>query len=129
MEKVVNTYSRPVHLDLTKMKFPPMAIISIMHRISGVLLFLLLPFVLYLLHTSLQSQDSFTQLQLFVALPFIKFLMWMLICAVCFHFLAGIRHMLMDCGLAESLQTARVTAYFIIFLEIFAMIFVGVWLW
>lgn len=129
MEKVVNTHSRPVHLDLTKMKFPPMAIISIMHRISGVLLFLLLPFVLYLLHASLQSQGSFLQLQLFVALPFVKLLMWVLICAVCLHFLAGIRHMLMDCGLGESLQIARVTAYLIIALEIVAMIFVGVWLW
>ncbi|MCX7124830.1 MAG: succinate dehydrogenase, cytochrome b556 subunit, partial [Gammaproteobacteria bacterium] len=99
--------SRPVHLDLTKMKFPPMAIISIMHRVSGVLLFLLLPFVLYLLHNSLHSPESFMLLQQSLTSPVMSFLVWVLICAVCFHFFAGIRHMLMDCGLGEHLKTAR----------------------
>ena len=111
------------------MQFPPMAIVSILHRISGVLLFLLLPFVLYLLRTSLHSQDSFTQLQQWMTQPVVSFFLWVLICAVCFHFLAGIRHMLMDCGLAEHLETARFTAYFIMALEVVAMIGVGVWLW
>jgi len=127
MEKTVTT-PRPVHLDLTKMKFPPMAIVSIMHRISGVLLFLLLPFVLYLLHTSLQSQESFTQLLSFTALPLTKFLVWILISAASFHFFAGVRHMIMDCGFGEQLKTAKITAYFIFILEIIAMIFAGVWL-
>lgn len=126
----MNTHSsRPVHLDLTRMKFPPMAIISIMHRISGVLLFLLLPFILYLLHASLESQVDFSQLHHFTAEPIVKFLMWILVSAICFHFLAGIRHMLMDCGLAEDLKIARITAYFIMTLEVVAMIFIGVWLW
>jgi succinate dehydrogenase / fumarate reductase, cytochrome b subunit len=129
MENTVNTSSRPMHLDLTRMKFPPMAIVSVMHRISGVLLFLLLPFMLYLLHTSLQSQDSFEQLHHFMALPSVSFFLWVLVCAVSFHFLAGVRHMLMDCGLGESLQAGRVTAYLIIVLEVIVMIFSGVWLW
>ena len=125
----MNTKTRPVHLDLTRMKFPPMAIVSIMHRLSGVLLFLLLPFILYLLHASLYSQTDFSHLQLFMAAPTVKFFLWVLVSAVSFHFLAGIRHMLMDCGLAEGLRAARATAYLIMTLEVVAMVFAGVWLW
>lgn len=129
MEKQVNTSSRPINLDLTGMKFPPMAIISIMHRVSGVLLFLLLPFVLYLLHQSLHSQESFALLQQTLSSFVMKFFVWVLISAVCFHFFAGIRHMLMDCGLGESVKTARLTAYFIMVLEVIVMLLIGVWLW
>lgn len=129
MEKIVKTKSRPVHLDLTRMKFPPMAIVSIMHRITGVLLFLLLPLALYLLHHSLQSQESFAQLHLFVKMPLIQFLLWVLLSAVGFHLLAGIRHMLMDYGFGEKLTTARMSAYLLMILEVIVMVAAGVWLW
>lgn len=124
----MNTKSRPVHLDLIRMKFPIMAIVSVMHRASGVLLFLLLPLLFYLLHTSLQSEVTFTQLQVTLAMPEMKFLLWVLFSAVAFHFFAGIRHMLMDCGVAEALEKARVTACLVICLEVIVMIVVGVWL-
>lgn len=106
-----------------------MAIVSIMHRISGVLLFLLLPLALYLLHASLKSQVSFAELHAFVAMPIVKFLLWMLVSAVSFHLFAGIRHMLMDCGLGEQVKSARMTAYLIIALEVVAVVLAGVWLW
>ncbi|MCX7120792.1 MAG: succinate dehydrogenase, cytochrome b556 subunit [Gammaproteobacteria bacterium] len=125
----MTTSSRPINLDLTRMKFPPMAIISIMHRLSGVLLFLLLPLVLYLLQQSLRSPESFMILQQTLSSFAMKFSLWVLVSAVCFHFFAGIRHMAMDCGLAEGLQTARLTAYFIMVLEVIVMILIGVWLW
>ncbi|MDP1575052.1 MAG: succinate dehydrogenase, cytochrome b556 subunit [Coxiellaceae bacterium] len=125
----MNAKSRPIHLNLMKMKFPPMAIVSIMHRISGVLLFLLLPLALYLLHASLKSQVSFAELHAFVAMPIVKFLLWMLVSAVSFHLFAGIRHMLMDCGLGEQVKSARMTAYLIIALEVVAVVLAGVWLW
>lgn len=121
--------SRPVHLDLTRMKFPPMAIVSVMHRISGVVLFLLLPLVLYMLHTSLQSGADFSSLYYLTAMTSMKILLWILISAVSFHFFAGIRHMAMDCGFAESLKAGRISAYVIFGLEIIAMILAGVWLW
>jgi succinate dehydrogenase / fumarate reductase cytochrome b subunit len=128
MEKPVNT-NRPVHLNLFRMKFPPMAILSILHRISGVVLFLLLPLGLYLLHHSLQSQVSFAQLHAFVAMPIIRFLLWMMVSAAALHLFAGIRHMVMDCGLGESVKAGRVTAYLVLFLAVMAMIAAGVWLW
>src|SRR3990167_8893860 len=120
---------RPVHLDLTRIKFPPMAIVSIMHRISGVVLFLLLPFALYLMHQSLLSPDSFQALQTAMNDVVMKLLLWVLISAATFHFLAGIRHMVMDCGITESLDAARLTAFLVMALEVVAMFLVGVWLW
>lgn len=106
-----------------------MAIVSIMHRISGVLLFLFLPFILYLLSHAIASQNSFDALQSLIAIPFVKFLVWALISASFFHLVAGIRHMMMDCGFAESLHAARRTAYGLMALEVIAMVLVGVWLW
>lgn len=124
----MNTKSRPVHLDLTRMKFPPMAIVSILHRLSGVVLFLLLPFAIYMLHASLFSEASFTGLQQMLLAPEWRFLMWVLLSAVGYHFLAGVRHMLMDCGIAESLCHARLTAYVLIVLQVIVMLLLGVWL-
>ena len=121
--------SRPVNLNLARMKFPPMAIISIMHRISGVFLFLLLPLALYMLHASLHSQESFDQLRESLATPVMSAMVWVLLSAVTFHFLAGLRHMLMDCGLGEHLNAAKITAYLIMLLEVIAMVLIGVWLW
>lgn len=129
MEKHVKTQQRPVHLDLTRMKFPIMAIVSGLHRITGVLLFLLLPLALYLLHHSLQSQVSFAQLHAFVKMPVINFLIWLMLSAVGYHLLAGIRHMLMDCGFGEQLKSARVTSYCLILLAIIIAIAAGVWIW
>lgn len=128
MEKPVNT-TRPVYLNLFRMKFPPMAILSILHRISGVVLFLLLPLALYLLHHSLQSQVSFSQLHAFVAMPVVRFLLWVLVCAAGLHLFAGIRHMMMDLGFGEKLTIARITSYLILTLEVVVMIAAGVWLW
>ncbi len=121
---------RPIFLNLFKMKFPPMAILSIMHRVSGVLLFLLLPFALYLLDCSLRTEQSFAQLAVALATPGIMMLLlWVLISASAFHLLAGIRHLIMDCGVGEHLNTARRSAYLVMALEVVVMILSGVWLW
>lgn len=121
--------SRPMHLDLTRMTFPPMAVVSILHRLSGVVLFLLLPLALYLLHNSLHSQADFNVLKKQLLSPGLYFCVWLLTSAVCFHFFAGIRHMLMDCGMGEHLHVARVTAYAIIVLGAITACLIGVWLW
>ena len=128
-EYIVDTKKRPVFLDLTKMRFPPTAIVSILHRVSGVLLFLLLPFALHLLHCSLVSEDSFETLQQWLQQPLPAFALWVMLCAAGFHLLAGIRHMLMDCGLGEGLCAAKFSAYLLIALEVVVMVLAGVWLW
>ena len=120
---------RPVNLDLTTMKFPPMAIASILHRISGILLFLLLPLILYLLRLSLHSAESFAYLQGLIENPFMKLALWAFCASLSYHLLAGIRHILMDFGLGEHLHSGRNSALFIIILSIILTILLGFWIW
>ena len=119
----------PIFLDLTKIRFPVTAIVSIFHRITGIVLFLFVPFLLYLLHASLASEQSFLHIQQLVKEPGIAVLIWIMLSATCYHLIAGIRHLLMDCGLWEHLRQARVTAYITFSLTIVCMILLGVWLW
>ncbi len=75
-KKLIVNKKRPINLDLSSLKFPPMAIASILHRISGVLIFLLFPFVLFILGCSLQSEESFVQAKTMLANPFYKLMLW-----------------------------------------------------
>lgn len=120
---------RPVFLDIPKMRFPITAMISICHRISGVLLFLFVPLAIYLLSASIASPQSFQALKLWLHNPGIGFLIWMMLSATSFHLFAGIRHLLMDCGLFEHFNQAKMTAYTVILLTVVSMILIGVWVW
>ncbi len=120
---------RPMNLNLTTIHFPVMAIISVLHRISGILLFLLVPFALYLLHCSLISSASFAAVQVLLNDFLVRFFCWVMLSAAVFHLLAGIRHLLMDCGFFESLRSARIMAIFMIALSGAVIVLMGIWLW
>lgn len=120
------TKKRPINLDLTTLHYPPMAIVSILHRISGVLLFVLLPAVFYFLYSSLKSEASFLYLQQNIT---IKFFWWVFLSALSFHFVAGIRHFIMDVGYAEEVTVARKTAQSILIAAFIFIILLGVWIW
>jgi succinate dehydrogenase / fumarate reductase cytochrome b subunit len=120
---------RPVNLDLTTMAFPPMAIVSILHRISGVMLFLLLPVMLYWLSVSLRDVSAFTDVQLWLANPYYKAVLWLFLASAWFHLIAGIRHMVMDLGVGESLCAGRSTAMTILVLGVLGAVVLGIWIW
>ena len=122
-------HHRPVNLDLGSLKFPPMAIASILHRISGLVLFILLPIMMYFLSESLHSLLSFDNLQLLLSKPSIKLLLWGFSAAMIYHLLAGFRHILMDIGFGEQLATARRSAIALIALAILLTLCLGVWIW
>lgn len=120
---------RPVNLDLFTIKFPITAIISILHRISGVLLFLLIPFVLWMLSVSLSDPIRFTELQLLMKSPLVKLVLWGLLAALIYHLIAGIRHIVMDMGFGEELTTARLSARGVIVMAVVLILLAGIWLW
>lgn len=122
-------HQRPVNLDLGSLKFPPMAIASILHRISGLVLFLLLPIMMYFLSVSLQSSVSFDNLQTLLTNVYCKVILWAFTAALVYHVLAGFRHVFMDLGFGEHLVTARRSAIILIALAIVLTIFLGVWIW
>lgn len=120
---------RPVNLNLFTLSYPPMAIASILHRLSGILLFVLLPFIFYIWHLSLESQDSFNHLQAMFSCHFFKLALWAFGAALIYHLLAGIRHLCCDLGWGEHLSTARWTATGVIGLAVVLSIFLGILLW
>jgi succinate dehydrogenase / fumarate reductase cytochrome b subunit len=97
---------RNIHVtDLASYRLPPAGFVSILHRISGLLMFLLLPFIIWMFDTSVTSEISYdTFTGLFTAgcadgkVPgwFFKLLAWALIWAYLHHFIAGVRHLIMD---------------------------------
>lgn len=119
---------RPVNLALTKFHFPPMAIVSIGHRISGVVLFLLLPLMIYLLSSSLGSPQHFADTVSLLQRGDMRVVMWIALCATLFHLIAGVRHLIMDFGFGESLVAARISAYTVFVVALILFSLSGVWL-
>lgn len=102
--------TRPVFLNLLKIKLPLMGLVSIAHRITGVLLFLSIPVLLTLLGLSLSSAAGFAQsVTLIQTLPF-KLFALLVLWAFLHHLLAGIRYLLIDLDLGVDLPQARTSA-------------------
>src|SRR5471032_3284534 len=88
---------RNIHVtELSNYRLPLAGIVSILHRISGFLMFALLPFVLYLLEQSLRSEISFAYYQGIISYPLVKLVILALVWGYMQHFCAGVRHLFMD---------------------------------
>lgn len=120
---------RPINLDLTTIKFPLNAIASILHRVSGVILFLLVPFLLWVLDNSLFSENSFDTVQSYANLWIVKLLVWLCSFALIYHLLAGIRHLLMDTGWGDTLDAAKRSARWVMVATVVVVVLLGIWLW
>ncbi|MBX9901751.1 MAG: succinate dehydrogenase, cytochrome b556 subunit [Burkholderiaceae bacterium] len=97
-------------IDATGYRLPLAGFVSILHRASGMLMFILLPFVLYLLEKSLTSEDTFSALKSLASLWFIKLVILALSWAYLHHFCAGIRHLLMDFHIGLDKDSGRKSA-------------------
>lgn len=117
------------NFDLFTIKYPLTAIISILHRLSGLFIFIFIPFLLWLLDRATGSSEGFNQIQSLLNQPMPKFLIWLILIALGYHLMAGIRHLLMDAGLGESLQSARLSAGITITITILWTLLTGIWLW
>lgn len=91
-------------------RLPLAGFVSILHRASGMLMFALLPFILYLLDNSLTSETSFAALQKLTTGVFVKLAILVLTWAYLHHFCAGIRHLLMDLHIGLDKDQARQSA-------------------
>ncbi len=120
---------RPKHLDLTKISLPVPGIVSILHRVSGVLLFLSLPMLLYLLQGSLSSSVAFEHYHTVVTHPLAKCLLLALLWAYLHHFCAGIRFLLLDIHQGIELATARATAKAVLIVSLGLTVILGIVLW
>lgn len=123
------TKTRPKYLDLTKIRQPLPAVVSILHRISGFGLFLFLPFLLYLLHSSLASPDSYVRFRAMFDNPLVKLVLLGLLWAWLHHFCAGIRHLFLDVDIGGELQQARQSSRVVLAVSLVLTVILGVFLW
>ncbi|PTD97141.1 succinate dehydrogenase, cytochrome b556 subunit [Pseudothauera lacus] len=128
MSEVTVRKQRPKHLAIHEIRLPLPGFVSILHRISGVGLFLLLPFLLYLFDLSL-SQDGFATFSEVVAHPLAKLILLGLLWAYLHHFCAGIRFLLLDLHKGIDLQPARNSARLVLIVSLALTAVIGVALW
>ena len=120
---------RPVNLDLTTFSFPITAIASILHRVAGVILFFGSFILLALLGQSLESEAGFADAVLLLENGFIAFIIWGVLSALAYHFVAGVKHLVMDMGHGETLESGALFAKASIGISIVLMILAGFWVW
>lgn len=121
----MNKRDAPVFLNLLQIRLPVTAIVSILHRLSGLLLFLVLPLLIYALQESLRSPESFAalagQLDAFLVKVILAILLW----GLCHHLFAGLRFLLLDVEVGIQRQQARNSAWLVNVLAIIVAISIG----
>jgi succinate dehydrogenase / fumarate reductase cytochrome b subunit len=121
---------RPVNLDLKTISFPITAIASILHRVSGVITFIVLGILLWLLSLSLSSEQGFAQAQAITDTFLVKFILWGILTALAYHVVGGVRHLLMDLGFGEeNLAVASRSARIAFAITIVLSLLAGVLVW
>jgi succinate dehydrogenase / fumarate reductase, cytochrome b subunit len=121
---------RPVYLDLLAIRQPMPAIVSILHRVSGALLFLVgVPLLLAGVQASLASADAYAAWKAAWSNPFAKLVLLGLAWAYVHHLLAGVRHLVQDVHIGLDLPVARqsATLVFVVALIITAAVAIRLW--
>ncbi len=120
---------RPVNLDLTTIRQPLAAISSILHRISGVIVFFGIAGLLCLLDVSLTSEDEFNAVQAAALSPVMRFLLWGVLSALAYHCVAGVKHLFLDVGVGESREGGPRGAQLVFVVSAILIVLLGVWIW
>ncbi|OEY67395.1 succinate dehydrogenase, cytochrome b556 subunit [Marinobacter sp. X15-166B] len=120
---------RPVNLDLGKFHFPLPALLSIVHRISGIILFVGVAFMLYGLDVSLSGEEGFSRMNDLLDSFLAKLITWGILSALLYHLVAGIKHLLLDMGIGEELESGRLAAKAALVVSIILIVLAGVWVW
>ena len=105
--------TRPKYLNLFQIKLPMPGIISIMHRVSGAVLFFALPVLLYIFQESLVSFGAFTELRNFFSNALVKLGVLGLFWGFFHHLCAGIRYLALDLDIGVELESARASSYWV----------------
>ena len=121
--------ARPKYLDLLQIRLPLPGLISIMHRVSGALLFLALPLLLCGLQQSLTSAESFTTLQTAFSHWGVKLVAIGLAWGYLHHLCAGLRHLALDLDIGTELAAARISSMFVLGVSLLSTVVVAALLW
>jgi succinate dehydrogenase / fumarate reductase cytochrome b subunit len=120
---------RPKYLNLFEIKLPLPGWVSILHRLSGAGLFLMLPVLIWLLSLSLGSPDSFETFKSVVGHPLVKLILLGLMWAYLHHFCMGIRILLLDMHIGIEKEQAWASAVAVLVVSLALTVLLGVKLW
>lgn len=120
---------RPKYLNLVRIKLPMPGVVSILHRASGALLFLAIPFCLLGLQATLASPASFEDARQALAHPLAKLVLIGLLWALLHHFFAGLRYLAMDLHCCLDLPQTRLSSLLVLAASLGLTLAVGAWLW
>jgi succinate dehydrogenase cytochrome b subunit len=120
---------RPKYLNLLEIKLPLPGWVSILHRVSGGGLFLMLPALIWLLGQSLGSPEDFETFKMVVGNPLVKLVLLGLMWAYLHHFCMGIRILLLDMHIGIEKAPARASAIAVLVVSLALTAILGVKLW
>ncbi|HUW35772.1 MAG TPA: succinate dehydrogenase, cytochrome b556 subunit [Rhodocyclaceae bacterium] len=123
------TKKRPKYLNLAEIRLPLAGFVSILHRVSGAGLFLMLPLLIYLLQLSLGTPQDLATLATVLHQPLLKLVLLGLLWAFLHHFCMGIRIVLLDLHVGVDLAAARTSALLVQVVSLLATVILGVKLW
>ena len=113
---------RPVYLNLLKIRLPLTGIVSFAHRITGVILFLSLPFAVYLLDLSIESEQSFAKVRQIFDQPVMLLVQILLLWSIAHHFFAGLRFLLIDAEIGVEKPQAKLGAWLVLLAEVLTLV-------
>ncbi len=111
------------------MRLPITAWASITHRASGVFIFAGMAVLLWALDASLASPESFASLQESLGNPLLKLLIWAVMSGLIYHALAGVRHLIMDMGIGETMAGGMLGVRIVVGLSVVLILLAGIWIW
>jgi succinate dehydrogenase / fumarate reductase cytochrome b subunit len=120
---------RPVNLDLNTISFPPAAVASILHRVTGVAMFFALLFVIYAWAASVASIEGYNSVNSMMEAWYGKVISIGTLSALSYHIIGGIRHVVMDMGYWEELDSGNNSARAAMVMWVVITIVLGVILW
>ena len=120
---------RPVNLDLGTIALPVTAKASILHRVSGVFLVAAVAVLLYVLDLSLSGEAGFARSVELLGSPMARLVIWAVLAGLIYHAVAGVKHLLMDLGVGETLEGGQTGARITFVVAGILIALAGVWVW
>ncbi len=120
--------NRPVNLDLFAIHLPITGLVSILHRVTGVLWVLLLPLALALLQRSLESEAGYAQVRALMSSTAARLASFLALWLFAQHFFSGVRHLFLDLDIGVSLKSARSSAVWTFIASVGVTLLAAAWL-
>ena len=118
---------RPVNLKITSL--PITAVVSITHRITGLVLFVGTGYLIYLLQLVLSSEEGFASAKQIMSGNIARIGLWLTLVALAYHVIAGVKHLLLDLHVGDTIRAARLGSWVTLIVTFVLAVFAGVWIW